>query len=156
VVRNTTLGVPATDGGDEVSGSEAGVTNDHAPPRPLALVADDEVEMRRLISEILAEVGFDTLSARDGLELLELAAKHRPQLIVMDVMMPTMDGYTAVARLRGQATTAAIPVIMLTGCTDPAYGQLSKGMGAAAHVTKPFSPFVLGELARDMVRRGSV
>jgi CheY-like chemotaxis protein len=139
-----------------VAQSEAGVTNDHAPPRPLALVADDEAEMRRLIGEILGEVGFETLSACDGVELLELATKHRPQLIVMDVMMPTMDGYTAVARLRGQTATAGIPVIMLTGCTDPAYGQLSEGMGASAHVTKPFSPLVLGELAQEMVRRASV
>ncbi len=139
-----------------MSQSEAGLTNDHAPPRPLALVADDEAEMRRLIGEILGEVGFETLTARDGLELLELAARHRPQLIVMDVMMPTMDGYTAVARLRGQTATAGIPVIMLTGCSDPAYGQLSEGLGASAHVTKPFSPFVLGELAQEMVRRATV
>jgi two-component system, OmpR family, response regulator len=136
--------------------SEAGVTNEHTAPRPLALVADDEAEMRRLIAEILGEVGFETLTARDGIELLDLVAKHRPQLIVMDVMMPTMDGYTAVARLRGQPATAGIPVIMLTGCTDPAYGQLSEGMGAAAHMTKPFSPFVLGELAQQMVRKASV
>jgi CheY-like chemotaxis protein len=141
---------------DEVSQSDAGIMKDPAPPRPLALVADDEAEMRRLIAEILGEVGFETLTARDGLELLDLVAKSRPQLIVMDVMMPIMDGYTAVARLRGQTATAGIPVIMLTGCTDPAYGQLSEGMGAAAHVTKPFSPFVLAELAQEMVRRASV
>ena len=139
-----------------MSDSEAVVTNNHAPPRPLALVADDEVEMRRLIGEILGEVGFETLPARDGLELLDLAVKHRPQLIVMDVMMPTMDGYSAVARLRGQTATAGIPIIMLTGCTDPAYGQLSEGMGASAHVTKPFSPLLFGELAQDMVRRSRV
>jgi CheY-like chemotaxis protein len=136
--------------------SEAGMTIGDTPTRPLALVADDEAEMRRLIGEILAEAGFETLSAGDGLELLELAAKHRPHLIVMDVMMPTLDGYTAVARLRGQAATAGIPVIMLTGCTDPALGMLSEGLGVAAHVTKPFSPGLLGELAQEMVRRAAV
>jgi CheY-like chemotaxis protein len=139
-----------------VAQHDAGVTNGQSPPRPLALVADDEAEVRRLVGDILGEVGFETLSARDGVELLELAARHRPQLIVMDVMMPTMDGYTAVARLRGQTATAGIPVIMLTGCTDPAYGQLSEGMGASAHLTKPFSPMHLGELAQEMVRRASV
>jgi CheY-like chemotaxis protein len=109
--------------------------------------------MRQLVGDILVEVGFETLTARDGLELLDLAARHRPQLIVADVMMPNMDGYTAVARLRGHPATAGIPVIMLTGCADPAYGQLSEGMGAAAHLTKPFSPILLGELAQEMVRR---
>ena len=139
-----------------MSDSELGAASDHPDPRPLAIVADDEVEVRRLISEVLAEVGFETLSARDGFELLDLAARHRPQLIVADVMMPSMDGYTAVARLRGQPATAGIPIIMLTGCTDPAYGQLSEGMGASAHVTKPFSPILLGELAQEMVRRSRV
>ena len=137
-----------------MSESGAGVANSPAEPRrPLALVADDEVEVRQLVGDVLAEVGFETLEARDGIELLELAARHRPQLIVADVMMPEMDGYTAVARLRGQPATAGIPIIMLTGCADPAYGQLSEGMGAAAHLTKPFSPVLLGELAQEMVRR---
>jgi CheY-like chemotaxis protein len=133
--------------------SEATVASDRAEHLPLAIVADDEAEVRRLVTEVLGEVGFETLSARDGLELVDLATRHRPQLIVADVMMPGMDGYTAVARLRGQPETAMIPIIMLTGCTDPAYAQLSAGMGAAAHLTKPFSPAVLGELARDMVVR---
>jgi CheY-like chemotaxis protein len=121
--------------------------------RPLALVADDEAEVRQLVGDVLVDAGFDTLSARDGLELVELASRHCPELIVADVMMPKMDGYTAVARLRGQPATAGIPIIMLTGCTDPAYSELSQGMGAAAHLTKPFSPTLLGELAQEMVRR---
>jgi CheY-like chemotaxis protein len=121
--------------------------------RPLAVIADDEPEVRQLVGDALGEVGFETLAARDGLELLDLVARHRPALIVADVMMPKMDGYTAVARLRGQAATAGIPVIILTGCTDSAYKPLSEGMGAAAHLTKPFSPILLGELAQEMVRR---
>jgi CheY-like chemotaxis protein len=137
-----------------VSESEAGVAGGSpGPERPLALVADDEAEVRQLVGDVLIEAGFEILSARDGLELLDLAARHRPELIVADVMMPKMDGYTAIARLRGQPATARIPIIMLTGCTDPAYGQLSEGMGAAAHLTKPFSPILLGELAQEMVRR---
>ena len=139
-----------------MSDSELGAPSDDPDAPPLAIVADDEAEVCRLIGEALAEVGFETLSARDGYELLELAARHRPQLIIADVMMPSMDGYTAIARLRGQAATAGIPIIMLTGCTDPAYGQLSEGMGASAHVTKPFSPLHLGELAQEMVRRSRV
>ena len=135
--------------------SESGSTANNAkgPSRLLALIADDEDEVRRLVSEVLAEVGFDTVTARDGVELLELAARHQPHLIVADVMMPKMDGYTAVARLRGQPATARIPIIMLTGCMDPSYGQLSAGIGVDAHMTKPFSPIVLGQMAQDLVRR---
>ena len=135
--------------------SESGSTASHAggASRPLALIADDQDEVRQLVAEVLADAGFDTVAARDGLELIELAARHQPQLIVADVMMPKMDGYTAVARLRGQPATAGIPIIMLTGCMDPSYAQLSAGMGVAAHVTKPFSPVVLVQLARDIARR---
>jgi CheY-like chemotaxis protein len=135
---------------------EASIAGDRTEPRPLAIVADDEAEVRQLVSEILAEVGFDTLTARDGVELVDLASRHRPALIVADVMMPGMDGYTAVTRLRGQPETAGIPIIMLTGCTDPAYGQLSEGLGVSAHLTKPFSAVLLGELAQEMVRRSRV
>jgi CheY-like chemotaxis protein len=135
---------------------EASTASDRAEPRPLAIVADDEAEVRQLVSEILAEVGFDTLSARDGVELVDLASRHRPALIIADVMMPGMDGYTAVTRLRGQPETAGIPIIMVTGCTDPAYGELSEGLGVSAHLTKPFSALLLGELAQEMVRRSRV
>jgi CheY-like chemotaxis protein len=127
-----------------------------ADPRPIALIADDEAEVRGLVGEVLAAAGFEIVLARDGLELVELATRHLPQLIVADVMMPNMDGYTALARLRGQSATAETPVIILTGCADPAYAELSMGMGAAAHVTKPFSPRELGELANDLVRRAHV
>lgn len=136
--------------------SQRSAVSDVSEPRPLALVADDEVEVRRLVGEVLADVGFEIILARDGVELLELATRHQPQLIVADVMMPGMDGYTAVARLRGQAATASIPVIMMTGNVDPTYRELSEGIGASAHMTKPFSPRLLGELARDMVRRAHV
>jgi CheY-like chemotaxis protein len=135
---------------------EASTATDRAEPRPLAIVADDEAEVRQLVSEILGEVGFDTLSARDGVELVDLASRHRPALIIADVMMPGMDGYTAVTRLRGQPETAGIPIIMVTGCTDPAYGELSEGLGVSAHLTKPFSALLLGELAQEMVRRSRV
>jgi CheY-like chemotaxis protein len=137
----------------KVTESQVGIAAEPVTaPRPLALVADDEAEIRQLVSDALVDAGFDTLSARDGLELVDLATQHHPDLIVADVMMPRMDGYTAVALLRGQPTTAGIPIIMLTGCLDPTYGELSEGMGAAAHLTKPFSPVLLGELAQEMVR----
>lgn len=132
---------------------EAGPAGSH---RPLALIADDQAEVRQLVGEVLVEAGFETLSARDGLELVDLATRHRPELIVADVMMPNMDGYTAIARLRGQPGTATIPIIMLTGCTDSAYSALSVGMGADAHLTKPFSPVILAELAQKMVERSRV
>ena len=120
------------------------------------LIVDDTPANVAVLADYLEDQGLRIVVAQDGQEGLSRAAFVKPDLILLDVLMPGMDGYTAVARLRGQPDTATIPIIMLTGCTDPAYGQLSEGMGASAHVTKPFSPLLLGELAQEMVRRSRV
>lgn len=117
-----------------MTGGAAGVPGDG-----LVLVADDEEEIRDLVCEVLADVGLKTLTACDGAEVVEQALRHRPALIIMDVMMPRMDGYTTLTRLRGQPQTRDIPVIVLTGQAEPVYRTLSAGVGAVAHLTKPFS-----------------
>lgn len=111
-----------------------------APAAPLVLVADDEPTIRDLVIEVLGEAGYRTVPAGDGDEAVRLAMTHRPVLIVMDVMMPTMDGYATLARLSGHPYTREIPVIILTGQSNPVYKTLSVGVGAVAHITKPFSP----------------
>lgn len=118
---------------------------------PLVLVADDEIRVRDLVCEVLTAAGFSTLGAGDGQEAVELARRHRPACIVLDLMMPRMDGYTALTRLRGHPVTAEVPVVVLTGQTDPVYERLSDGVGAVAHVTKPFSPRHLADTVRRVL-----
>jgi CheY-like chemotaxis protein len=113
---------------------------------PLVLVADDEPDVRDLVCDILADSGYRTLTAANGKEAIDLAQRHQPSLIVLDVVMPSMDGYTTMTRLRRDPGTAGIPVIVITGQSSPAYRGLSDGIGATAHVTKPFSPYDLAEL----------
>jgi DNA-binding response OmpR family regulator len=120
-------------------------------PRPIALVADDDPGVRVLLAEVLDEMGLETFTASNGLELMELAERMHPSLIIVDVMMPRMDGYTAVARLRGQATTERVPIIVLTGRGDPSFKALSDGMGANAHLTKPFVPRALADAVRALL-----
>lgn len=124
-----------------------------APPAeaPLVLVADDEAEVRQLVCDVLAEAGYRTLATDDGEAVLDLAVRHRPVLVVLDVMMPHTDGYTTLARLRGHPATKEIPAIILTGQAGPLYRTLSAGVGAAAHVTKPFSPRELAETVRRVL-----
>jgi CheY-like chemotaxis protein len=105
----------------------------------VVLVADDEPDIRRLVCTVLEKAGFRTVAASDGDEVLTLALAHTPALIVLDVGMARMDGYTALTRLRAQVATREIPVIILTGRADVRYQALSSGVGAVAHVTKPFS-----------------
>lgn len=121
---------------------------------PLVLVADDEAGIRNLVCEVLAEAGFRTMPAEDGEEAVRLALQRQPALIVMDVMMPKMDGYTTLTRLRGHPLTKEIPVIMLTGQVEPVYRTLSAGVGAVAHLTKPFSPRQLTETVERVLTAG--
>jgi CheY-like chemotaxis protein len=110
---------------------------------PLVLVIDDEPDILELVCDVLAEAGFATVTADDGEKGLALAHLRRPALIIMDVMMRGVDGYTALTRLRGHPATHDIPVVILTGQEEPIYRSLSHGAGAVAHFTKPFSPAML-------------
>ncbi len=122
---------------------------------PLVLVADDEPLIRDLVSDVLAEAGFRTVRAADGSEVLPLALEHRPALIVMDVMMPNLDGYTTITRLRNHVATKDIPVVILTGQAGSIYRTLSFGLGATAHLTKPFSPRQLMDVVEGVLQNRS-
>jgi CheY-like chemotaxis protein len=122
-----------------------------AAPPPLVLVADDDAEVRDLVCEVLREAGFVTETASDGDEVAEQARRAAPRLIILDVMMPRMDGYTTLTRLRGNPATRDIPVIVLTGQAEPVYRTLSAGVGAVAHLTKPFSPEELTRTVRRVI-----
>jgi CheY-like chemotaxis protein len=121
------------------------------PAGPVVLVVDDELPMRDLLCEILSQEGYRTVTAADGDEVVRLAQEHQPSLILLDMMMPRMDGYTTMTRLRGHPLTANVPVIVLTGLTDPVFENLSRGVGAVAHVTKPFSAAGLAETVRRVL-----
>ncbi len=118
---------------------------------PVVLVADDESAVRELVCEVLETAGFQAVPVSDGEEVVARAVAARPDLIVLDVLMPGIDGYTALMRLQGERQTAHIPVVILTGRAEPIYGTLSAGVGAVAHLTKPFSPRHLTDLVRRVL-----
>lgn len=109
------------------------------------LVVDDEPHILRLISFSLEKAGHEVLSASDGLSAIATAQERKPELILMDVMMPLMTGYEAVERLKAAPETADIPVIMLSAKSQQ-YEQ-DKGIecGAARYICKPFTPKELVE-----------
>jgi CheY-like chemotaxis protein len=101
------------------------------------LIADDEDSIRRLVSSILGK-DYLILKAEDGQEALDIARLQQPDLILMDIMMPRMDGYSACAALKKDPQTAHIPVVMLTGVGHQLNKVLAEQMGADDYVTKPF------------------
>ena len=101
------------------------------------IIADDEPTIRLLVSSILGK-NYNILAAVNGQEVLDTVSQNRPDLILMDIMMPTMDGYSACASLKKDPETADIPVVMLTGVGHELNKVLAEQMGADGYITKPF------------------
>jgi CheY-like chemotaxis protein len=104
------------------------------------LIADDETYSLRLLQMTLKKTGCEIISCKNGQEAVDQAQTDLPDLIVMDVMMPVMDGLTALAELKKNATTSKIPVIMLTAKGQSLTRTEAEESGAEHFVTKPFSP----------------
>ena len=102
------------------------------------LVTDDEQTVRSLVRRFLSDK-FSVLEASDGNEAVDMARKHKPGLILMDIMMPNMDGYTACSTIKTDQSTRRIPVVMLTGLGFELNKKLAEEVGANGYVTKPFT-----------------
>jgi DNA-binding response OmpR family regulator len=121
--------------------------------RPVVLVADDDHDILILVTFRLERAGYDVLAAHDGEEALRLAFERAPDLAVLDVMMPKLDGYEVTARLRQNAATRLMPVILLTARVQEA--DIARGFEAGAddYVKKPFSPQELGARVQAILGR---
>jgi DNA-binding response OmpR family regulator len=113
--------------------------------RPLVLVADDDPDILALVRFRLERDGYEVLSAPDGETALDLALARTPDLAVLDVMMPRLDGYEVTRRLREHGPTTGIPIILLTARVQEPDLERGFEAGADDYVTKPFSPQALGE-----------
>ncbi len=104
------------------------------------LVVDDERHIVRLVEVNLARAGYDVVSAYDGVEALEKVKSEKPDMIVLDVMMPRMDGFEVLKRLQADPETQDIPVIMLTAKAQDADIFRGWSSGVSSYLTKPFNP----------------
>ncbi|MDR1242758.1 MAG: response regulator transcription factor [Deltaproteobacteria bacterium] len=103
------------------------------------LIVEDEEDIRELLALRVKREGFAALEAADGAVALKLAARHRPDIILLDIMLPGQDGLTVCKNLQRSAETAAIPVIMLTARGEEMDRVVGLELGAADYVVKPFS-----------------
>jgi DNA-binding response OmpR family regulator len=108
--------------------------------QPIVLAADDDEDILELIVFRLERLGYTVLQARDGAEALELARRSRPDLAVLDVMMPKLDGFELTRRLRADESTSKMPIILLTARTQEADVERGFDAGADDYLRKPFSP----------------
>jgi two-component system alkaline phosphatase synthesis response regulator PhoP len=117
------------------------------------LVVDDEPQIVQLVRDYLERAGFEVLVARDGPAAFESAARHHPDLVVLDLGLPGLDGLDVTRRLRA---TSAIPIVMLTARSDETDTLIGLELGADDYVTKPFSPRELVARVRAVLRRAEV
>ena len=118
--------------------------------RQKILVADDEASIRRILETRLKMVGYDVVVAEDGEEAVEIFNKVNPDLVVLDVMMPKMDGYGVTREIR---RTSDVPIIILTALGDVSERITGLELGADDYVIKPFSPKELEARVKAVLRR---
>jgi DNA-binding response OmpR family regulator len=142
---------------DVASSRRRATEADGAAPSPGAgrvLVIEDEPDVAELIRYNLSKEGFEVRVATNGIVGLKHARESRPDMILLDIMVPQMNGWEVCRRLKQDPDTRAIPVIMVTGRAEEGDKVLGFEMGADDYVTKPFSPRELLARIRAVLRRG--
>jgi two-component system, cell cycle response regulator DivK len=104
------------------------------------LVVEDQEDNRRILRDLLTNVGFQLLEAEDGAQGVAAAETHRPDLILMDIQMPIVDGYEATRQIKANPTLKAIPVIVVTSYALSGDEDKARAAGCDDYITKPYSP----------------
>ena len=124
-----------------------------AGPGPLVLVADDDPDLRHLVRGILTAQGFRVAEAEDGIAALDEAQRLRPDVMLLDMDMPRLDGLGVLDTLRQRLLGRSVPVIVVTVHNDPAVESRCIELGAEDYITKPIQPTSLVARIRAVLRR---
>ncbi|NQU95192.1 MAG: response regulator [Candidatus Omnitrophica bacterium] len=113
------------------------------PDKKRILIVDDEMQLVEMVKIRLEANGYETLAAYDGQTGLNMAKKEKPDLIILDLMMPKMDGYKVCALLKRDSRYSKIPVLIFTAKAQEEDAKMSEEAGADAYLVKPFEPEAL-------------
>ena len=129
-----------------------GLGKKKTPKKPCIVVADDVPTIRAIVRGICSEVGFLTFEAWNGNDALDLARKHKPRLIVLDLDMRQMDGLTATRAFRADPELASLPIIILSGSNDEETIRKAKAAGATDFIVKDGLASVAGNLRKHLTQ----
>jgi type IV pilus assembly protein PilB len=146
-------GVTSLDEVNRVLTDDEVVRVEQARSRQKVLVVDDDRMIRMLVKLLLEKEGYDVIEGEHGVHAVELSRNERPDLLVLDLMMPQMDGFQALDRLRRDLSMATLPVIVLTAESGPDTERRVLELGADDYLVKPFEPGVLLSRVRAVFRR---
>ena len=115
------------------------------------LVVEDQMDNRQILRDLLGNAGYTLVEAENGEEALAAVAKQRPDLILMDIQLPVMDGYEATRRIKSDPATKSIPIIVITSYALSGDEGKARAAGCDAYVTKPYSPRQLLAKVREFL-----
>jgi two-component system, cell cycle response regulator DivK len=113
------------------------------------LVVEDQEDNRKILRDLLTHGGYQVLEVNDGEQALPAVAKHRPDVIVMDIQLPRVDGYEATRRIKADPALRMIPIIVVTSFALSGDEAKARAAGCDAYVAKPFSPRALLRTIRE-------
>jgi two-component system, cell cycle response regulator DivK len=115
------------------------------------LVVEDTEDNRQILRDLLVMAGYEMIEANDGAEGVARAAEHKPDLILMDIQMPVMDGYEATRRIKADPALKAIPVIAVTSYALSGDEEKARAAGCDGYIAKPFSPRQMLSKVREIL-----
>ena len=120
-------------------------------PKKKILIVEDEESLLKLESILLTSRGYEVVGAADGAVALEQVVSERPDLVILDIMLPEIDGFEVCRRIKQNPETAHIPVLMLTAKKSSQDCDRGMAAGASAYITKPFKSARIVELIQDLL-----
>lgn len=115
------------------------------------LIVEDTPDNRQILRDLLGMAGYALIEAGDGEAGVAMAAKHKPDLILMDIQMPVMDGYEATRRVKADPALKSIPVIAVTSYALSGDEEKARAAGCDGYIAKPFSPRAMLAMVRDVL-----
>jgi len=119
------------------------------------LVVEDHEDNRRIMRDLLTNVGFELIEAVTGPEGVDMAKVHRPDLILMDLQLPGIDGYEAARRIKAEPALGSVPIIAVTSYALSGDEERAYAAGCAAYISKPYSPRKLLARIREQLATGN-
>jgi chemosensory pili system protein ChpA (sensor histidine kinase/response regulator) len=126
---------------------------DPAPKGPLALVVDDSITMRRVTQRLLERNSFRVITAKDGLEAIGVLQDHQPDIILLDIEMPRMDGYEFAKHVRNNPDSANVPIVMITSRVSDKHRARAIEVGVNDYLGKPYQERQLLDAVRHQLKK---
>ena len=155
-MRLVSEGITSIEEVNRVLAEDFDTLQEAARTRSRVLVTDDEPITRMLVKLLLERANFEVLEAANGKQAVEIATRERPDLLIVDLHMPEMDGYEAITRLRRDISMTTLPIIVLTSEGGPGVERRVLDLGADDYIIKPFDPAVLLSRVNGVFRRLSI